>query len=419
MTDPRLQTALILQNILENKIIASEAKQHVNPVADNDLAFSNMLLQTSLRNLVPIKNTLRTFIKKKLPASSKLALYLLILGTTEILYLNTPDYAIINSYVDIAKKRLDKYVAGFVNAVLRKICNNKDNLNKQSSEGFFPPEFRRIINTSYNKKQSSLIEASFTNEPLLDITAKSGKTIKNATSLPLGSYRLKNNGNITKIQGFNEGDWWIQDFSSSLAVKLLNNIQNKKVLDVCAAPGGKTAQLIEKGALVTALDISPQRLEKLKDNLKRLKMAAQEIICADAIDWLKSFKQEPFDVILLDAPCSATGTLRRHPEIIHIKTLADVNKMAEVQRKLLELIPSALKSKGTLIYCTCSLSKTEGEEQIHQFLKLHSEFKTQKINLPDELKLMQTPEGWIRILPSHLNKQGGADGFFIAFLTKE
>ena len=148
-------------------------------------------------------------------------------------------------------------------------------------------------------------------------------------------------------------------------------------------------------------------------------MAAQEIICADAIDWLKSFKQEPFDVILLDAPCSATGTLRRHPEIIHIKTLADVNKMAEVQRKLLELIPSALKSKGTLIYCTCSLSKTEGEEQIHQFLKLHSEFKTQKINLPDELKLMQTPEGWIRILPSHLNKQGGADGFFIAFLTKE
>ncbi|MBE6444502.1 MAG: methyltransferase domain-containing protein [Alphaproteobacteria bacterium] len=419
MIDPRLQTALILQDILENKIIASEAKQHFDPVANNDLSFSNMLLQTSLRNLVPIKKLLKTYIKKKLPTNAKLALYLLILGTTEILYLSTPDYAVINSYVDIAKKRLDKYVAGFVNAVLRKICNNKDAFNKQPTTEFFPPEFRRIINASYNKKQSALIEASFSNEPLLDITAKSGKSIEDAIILPLGSYRLKNNGNITKISGFSEGHWWVQDFSSSLAVNLLDNVKNKKILDVCAAPGGKTAQLIERGALVTSLDISSQRLDRLKENLKRLKLEAQEIICADAIDWLKNFHQEPYDMVLLDAPCSATGTLRRHPELVHIKTLSDVNKMADVQHQLLNLVPRALKSKGTLIYCTCSLSRTEGEEQIRQFLKLHPEFKTKQTPLPDELKSMQTSEGWIRVLPSHLSKQGGADGFFIAFLTKE
>lgn len=419
MADPRLQTALILQDILENKTIASEAKQHIDSVAEKDLAFSNMLLQTSLRNLVYIKKVLKNFIKKKLPANSKLALYVLILGATEILYLNTPDYAVINSYVDITKNKLNKYVAGFVNAVLRKICNFKETGDKQPTRDFFPPEFRRIINNSYSKKQASAIEASFSHEPLLDITTKSGKTIKDATPLPLGSYRLKNCGNITKIEGFSEGSWWVQDFSSSLAVKLLANLQNKRVLDVCAAPGGKTAQLIDKGAHVTALDISSQRLEKLKENLKRLKLEAQEIICADAICWLKNFKQEPFDLILLDAPCSATGTLRRHPELVHIKTLSDIDKMSDIQHQLLDLVPTALKNNGTLVYCTCSLSKKEGEEQISMFLKRHSNFKTVPIHLPDELKDMKTPEGWIRILPHHLAEYGGADGFFIALLTKE
>ncbi len=419
MSDPRLQATLILEEILLQKVFAQEAKSRINSAEETDTAFINMLVQTALRHLVYIKKVLKSHIRKKLPAASRFAYYALISGAAECLYLDTPDYAVINSYVELTKKRLDKYVGGFVNAVLRKICAEKELLQKQDPGIFFPNDFRGLINNSYGRKTASAIEAAAAQEPLLDITVKNGFELPDAVTLPLGTRRLKNNGSITKLKGYAEGKWWVQDFSSALPVKLLDSLKGLHVLDLCAAPGGKTAQLIAAGAEVSAVDISAARLERLKQNLARLNLKAKEIICADALEFLQNFADKPFDIILLDAPCSATGTLRRHPELVHIKTAADVEKTAALQKQLLGLSGRALKPGGTLVYCTCSLAKAEGEEQIAAFLKNHPEFKLQPAVLPPELAELQSTEGWIRILPSSLKTFGGADGFFIALLNKE
>ncbi len=419
MSEPRLEAALILQKILEQKIFAAEAKSHLDSSEETDLAFVNMLIQTSLRHLVYIKQVLKTFIKKKLPKDSQFGYYALILGTTEILYLNTPDYAVINSYVEITKKNLNKYVAGFVNAVLRKVCQNKIKFQEQDTGIFFPNDFRSLINKDYGRKLCSLIEKSAAVEPRLDITVKTGFVISEATVLPLGTNRLKNAGSPAKIIGYQEGQWWVQDFSSALPVKLLGELDGLRVLDLCAAPGGKTAQLIYAGAKVTAIDISSSRLNRLTENLNRLGLKTENTICADALEYLRNFTGAPYDIILLDAPCSATGTLRRHPELVHIKNQEDIAKMSVLQKQFLDTADMALKAGGILLYCTCSLSKAEGENQITSFLQNHSDYKTITPNLPKELSELVNPQGWIRILPSHLNCYGGADGFFIAMLQKE
>ncbi len=419
MSDPRLQAVTVLQEILEQKIFAAEAKNRLDSAGETEAAFFNMLLQTSFRHLVYIKKILKGLIKKKLPAAARPAYYALILGAVEALYLNTPDYAVINSYVDIVKKRTDKYVGGFVNAVLRKICADKERFQKEDDGIFFPNDFRGMLNRFYGKKAVSAIERAAASEPLLDITVKPDFELPEATVLPLGTRRLKNSGSITRLPGYAEGKWWVQDFSSALPVKLLGSLRGKRALDLCAAPGGKTAQLIASGAETTAVDVSALRLERLRKNLMRLQLKAENIICADAVQYLENFSDEPFDIILLDAPCSATGTLRRHPELVHIKTAADAVKMAAVQKRLLELSGKALKPNGTLLYCTCSLAKTEGEEQISAFLKDNPGWKLLPLQLPDSLAELRNPSGWVRILPSSLPGLGGADGFFIAVLAKE
>ena len=419
MSEPRLEAALILQKILEQKIFAAEAKNHLDSSEEIDLAFINMLVQTSLRHLVYIKQVLKNFIKKKLPKDSQFGYYALILGTTEILYLNTPDYAVINSYVEITKKHLNKYVAGFVNAVLRKVCQDKAKFQEQDTGIFFPNDFRSLINKDYGRKLCSLIEKASIVEPKLDITVKDGFIIPSADILPMGTYRLKNADSPSKLPGYQEGKWWVQDFSSALPVKLLNNLHGKRVLDLCAAPGGKTAQLLAAGAKVTAVDISSSRLKRLSENLRRLNLQTEDIICADALEYLRNYAGAPYDIILLDAPCSATGTLRRHPELVHIKNQEDITKMSALQKQFLETAGAALKPHGILLYCTCSLTKAEGEEQISSFLQNHPDYQIITPNLPAELNELVCTQGWIRILPSHLNRYGGADGFFIAILQKE
>lgn len=428
MSDIRLTAVLMLQEILEKHTFVSDVKTRFDNQPEADSAFINMLLLTTLRRLTGLRKILKQFVKKNLPPQSRLADYALLLGTAEILYLRTPDYAVINSYVDLVKKRLDKYVAGFVNAVLRKVCAEADRLRQEDSNEFFPPEFRRLLKASYGPKTIAEIEKAASQEPALDLTAaKSPETIAadlKGALLPLGTIRLANNGNIVKLPGYAEGSWWVQDFSASLPVKLLNQIrplQGLRVLDLCAAPGGKTAQLLAAGAQVTAVDISEPRLKTLRNNLERLKLSSGcEIICADALEYLQNFSQSPYDIILLDAPCSATGTLRRHPEIVHIKNLDDVSRAAQLQSRFLDLAGKALAPDGVLAYCTCSLSRDEGENQITAFLNRAPEWKTIALNalLPAELAEMALPQGWLRILPSHLQASGGADGFFIACLHK-
>lgn len=424
MNNPRLIATQMLQEIMTKRLFVSEVKGLLDGQVQQDSAFINMLVLTCLRHLVFIRSTLKQFIKKKLPAESAIAEYALLLGATEVFYLQTPDYAVINSYVNLVKEDTDKYVGGFTNAVLRKVCANKDALLVQDRGDFFSKEFFKILDQSYGNKVAKQIQKYALIEPSLDLTAKENPAEVaeelEGVLLPWGTIRLENNGKINKLKGFAEGKWWVQDFAASLAVKTLGEISGKRVLDLCAAPGGKTAQLLSGGAKVTALDISETRLQVLQENLERLQMQTQEIVCADALSYLENFAGEPFEVIVLDAPCSATGTIRRHPELVHIKTMADVEKQTILQQKLLQSVGKALIKGGRLVYCVCSMSKEEGELQIAKFLTDNDEFKLISMAglVPDEVAEIVTAEGYIRTLPQHLSKFGGADGFFVAQVEK-
>lgn len=420
MTDPRETALFILQKILENdgfSIINSSLSDE-----EKDNAFVTMLVLTALRNLVYIRKTLKTYINKKLSSQNIICQCALILGSTELLYMQTPDYAAINSYVNIVKFKTDKFAAGFVNAVLRKISQNKNEITTNDTHEFFPQSFRMLLRQSYSTKTIAKLEQIAKQEPLLDISSKNLNVAQKlqGRTLPLGTIRLDNKGRISQLPDYDEGTWWVQDFSSSIAIKVLDNPLEKKVLELCAAPGGKTAQLLNAGAKVTCLDISQERLNTLTENLKRLKLEPEKIICADGLEYLKQNK-ELFDIVVLDAPCSATGTIRRHPEIVHLKTIEDVKKQASLQSKFLELVDSSLNNDGVLLYCTCSLCKEEGELQINDFLSKHPQYKIIDLHskIPSELNNIVTTEGFIRILPHHLAPYGGADGFFVACLQKE
>jgi len=312
MSSPRLSAARMLQEILEKKLFLSDVRSQLDSLQEQDKAFAHMLVLTALRRLCSVKKQLKIHIKKKLPAKAKIAEYLLIMATVEILYLNTPSYAVLNTYVELVKKQTDKYIAGFVNAVLRKIAT-AENAPLSENDTFFPDNFIKLLRQSYGIKTIRKMEQAALSEPALDISVKDNpehwaKTLR-GTLLAGGTIRLHDNAPVPSLSGFSEGAWWVQDFAASLAVKsLLPQLNNRHVLDICAAPGGKTAQLLAYGAKVTALDVSGPRLQTLRQNLERLKLSAERIICADAIEYLSNFQDAPFDDILLDAPCSATGS---------------------------------------------------------------------------------------------------------------
>lgn len=343
----------VLSNILKNKVF----------FAKTDDGFVNMLVLTALRNLLYIEKTIKQFSKKRSDAH-----YVLVCAVAEILYLKTPDYAVINSYVDIAKKEYGKFVANFLNAVLRKVCANKEDIISSDDNRFFPDSFLNILRADYDNKTIKQMAQDCKIEPKTNIVYKDGRQEFIDTS-------------VVEVEGFNEGEFWVQDKSSATAVEMLGKIEGLRVLDLCSAPGGKTAQLISKGAKVTCVDISQDRLNILQSNMQRLHYTPEAIVCQDAVEYLKNFTGDLFDIILLDAPCSATGTLRRHPEVVYIKDIKDVRNMKEIQQYLLSVCSLALKKGGVLMYCTCSVSKIEGEMQITKILstKQYKELQQQRI----------------------------------------
>lgn len=416
MADDRFNYADMLEDIIFKGVSFSDIK---NKIAAEQRHFCNMLFLTLFRQLAFIKKeVLPQFVKKKIPHKQRCLEFILYLGITELLFLNTPDYAAINSYTEIAKKKTNSFGANFINAVLRHILNEKESLLKNRHTLCFSDDFIKILKQDYTATEISEMETYATLEPPLDITLKSHTPIPfdNYMLLPTGCLRLPANTKVTSLPGYQQGDWWVQDAASSLPIKCLSNLKEKHVLDLCAAPGGKTAQLLDAGAYVTAVDISEKRLQLLKENISRLKLEKNlKLLCANALDLQLS---EKFDIILLDAPCSATGTYRRHPEILHTKTLADVKKQVVLQQKLLEHSIQFLKKKGVLIYATCSLAKAEGERQIRQFLSHHADFSVLPITLSGTEK-MCTKEGFLRILPQHFKEFSGIDGFFIAILQRK
>ncbi|MBO4284702.1 MAG: RsmD family RNA methyltransferase [Alphaproteobacteria bacterium] len=420
----RLQCVLILQKILEENLFFNALKEELNP---KDKPFANRLILTALRRKAAVDKLLSSLMRKPVSAKYNIIKYVLLAGSVELLYMQTPDYAVINEYVEMAKSQTDRFCAGMVNAVLRNVLKNKENMENQA---FFPKSFAALLKKDYTPAQIKKMEEMLLIEPPLDVFYKENPMqvakMLGGDLYENGSIRVLNpKANISLLSGYDEGLWWVQDMAASLPISLLQNLKGKKVLDLCAAPGGKTAQLLSKGAFVTALDISESRLNTLKENMSRLKLSENlTTLCEDALCFLTD-RPEMFDLILLDAPCSATGTFRRHPEILHIKKADDVTKQSILQQRLLEAAAKRVAFLGKLLYCTCSLFQFEGEAQIELFLKEHSEFalKTfdrRHLNFPNAKKidLAFFDKKFLRTLPYDMKNEGGIDGFFAACLER-
>jgi 16S rRNA (cytosine967-C5)-methyltransferase len=275
----------------------------------------------------------------------------------------------------------------------------------------------------YGSETARAIAQAYRCEPSLDLTVKSDAELM-ATKLrgrvlPTGSVRAVVHGSIALLSGFNEGQWWVQDAAAALPARLLGNIAGRRVLDLCAAPGGKTAQLATAGAAVTALDRSQPRLARLADNLRRLDLTAA-LVHADATEW----QSDPFDAVLLDAPCSSTGTIRRHPDIAWLKSEADITTLADLQRRLIERAVELTKPGGVLVFSTCSLEPEEGEQVIASLLERDSRVRRSPIMTGEiaGIEDLLTPLGDLRTLPCHWPdpdpQMAGLDGFYAARLQR-
>ena len=426
MQNPRILCAEILQAILEDKVFFSDLKEQIK---EENRAFANQLVLGALRYFVPLNKILARFIKKKIPHKHRSANYLLLLAIYELAEMKTPQYAVLNTTVKNVRTVSDSFLAGMANAVLRNVCKNLENIKSDMAQmSKIPPEFKEILK-GYEKEQIKKIADCLSAPAPVDLTVKNNHKIRaeklNAKILPNGTLRLESLKKISQAEGFVEGCWWVQDVAASLPALTAGNLCGKTVADLCAAPGGKTAQLALTADKVFAFDISASRLERLKENMARLHLSEKVVmINADAAEYCEKNPQQKFDVVLLDAPCSATGTMRRHPEVLHIKTTEDVKAQVSEQRKLLKAAANSLKKGGILIYSVCSIAKAEGEEQIERFLNENDNFKVVKIT-DDEISAFGkwTDEliyenGMVRTLPFYAQNIGGMDAFFICKLQK-
>jgi 16S rRNA (cytosine967-C5)-methyltransferase len=271
------------------------------------------------------------------------------------------------------------------------------------------------------------VAAAIGQEPSLDITVKSDPepwaTRLHGEILPTGSVRTLLQGSVTMLPGFSDGQWWVQDAAAALPARLLGDVAGKTIVDLCAAPGGKTAQLVQAGAHVTAIDRSPNRMARLRDNLARLALEAETVV-ADGAEWLERNHDGGFDGILIDAPCTSTGTIRRHPDVGWLRQESDIAPLAAAQKRLLQKAVAPLRPGGTLVYCTCSLEPEEGEQAISALLASEPAMRRVPIEACEVAGLSEilTTEGDLRTLPCHLPHQdprlGGLDGFYAARLVK-
>jgi 16S rRNA (cytosine967-C5)-methyltransferase len=391
------------------------------PLAPRDRAFARLLTATVLRRAASLEAALAAHLTK-LPRGEGRAWPILLTGAAQLLLLDTPPHAAISLAVDQTKAdRRAHHLAGLVNAVLRKIAGDTAAAAFAARDPVadVPAWLRERWALAYGAEAAHAIALACLTEAPLDLTLRDPDTAAawatrlGGRVLPWGSVRLVAKGPIEDLDGYGEGAWWVQDAAATLPVRLLGPVAGLRVADLCAAPGGKTAALAAAGARVTAVDASGARLRRVADNLARLKLTA-EIVAADVTAWQPD---APFDAVLLDAPCTATGTLRRHPDILRLRTPADVARLAETQARLLAAAARLVRPGGTLVYCTCSLEPEEGPAQIARFLAATPDFARRPVTAPDVAGHgeMVTADGDLRTLPCHLPdpdpRLAGLDGF--------
>ena len=372
-----------------------------------DRARAQRLATQVLRQVEPVDRLLQPSLRKAPPLE---VMNILRLAVTE-LNDGAAAHGVINSAVEIAKrgKRTGSF-AGLINAVLRAVPAGAP---LAAPAQRLPRWLRQPMVHAYGRDAVSAIEAVQAAVPPLDLTLH-GALRPTGLTLPTGSLRLKEQGQVSVLPGYAEGHWWVQDAAAALAVPMLGDVKGQRVLDLCAAPGGKTLQLAAGGSDVTALDISGPRMARLAENLARTGLAAKLVI-ADALHWQP---EALFDAVLLDAPCSATGTIRRHPDLPFVKDGSEVPGLVDLQAQLFDRALTFLKPGGRLVYVTCSLLPDEGEAQLTAALLRHADLRVVKpavAGVPDD---WFTPEGGLRLRPDYWADQGGMDGFFMACVTR-
>ncbi|MFA7276331.1 MAG: RsmB/NOP family class I SAM-dependent RNA methyltransferase [Pseudobdellovibrionaceae bacterium] len=393
-----------------------------------DRSFVRMMVATVIRRLGQIDDLIRrALVRPDQPLNPPVLEYILRLGVAQLVFMNIPDHAAVNTSVQLVEAEGQSRMKGFVNAILRRIAaEGKDWTTRQDIPRLNTPEWLlKIWINDYGLKGALDIAMANLNEAALDLTLAYNEDARHwadqleADVLPTRTLRLRAARLVQDLPGYQAGVWWVQDAAAALPATLFGTLgPDDVVVDLCAAPGGKTAQLAAQGARVLAVDRSAKRLLRLQENMKRLGFEDQvKTEVADASVW-RTRENVPF--ILLDAPCSATGTVRRNPDVIWMKSHADLRSLVDLQAKLLVNAVSMLMSGGILVYCTCSLQKEEGEQQIEKLLEQRPDIERVPIHASEigGLGELITPRGDIRILPYHLLDQGGMDGFFVARLRK-
>lgn len=421
-----LVEVLLKRNPLDQTLARSKEFNTLDPRERN---LARMIVATAIRR----KNQMDLLIKKAQitkendkakelrPSNINIILYI---GIAQLLFMDVPDHAAVDVTVRLTESLRMERQKGLINALLRRLGREGNDWLSQMDDvqTLIPQWLLEVWVKDYGLTEAAEIAIGSLGEAPIDISLKNPDDkwaeILEGDYLPTGSLRRKYSGSIIGLEGFHEGDWWVQDASAALPAKLFGDIEGKTVVDLCAAPGGKTSQLAAQGAHVIALDRSAKRMDRLAENMVRLgfKLKVEEAVGDGAI-WQP---KEPVDAVLLDAPCSATGTIRRHPDVMHLKSGHDVKRLGDLQIRLLDNAAKMIKPDGTIIYCTCSLQKSEGEAQVDQFLANNEDFKRNPITA-DEVGGMSeliTEEGDVRVLPHYMADQGGMDGFYVARLVK-
>ena len=419
-----LEGVLLRRRPLDDELEQRSAAPDVATLALRDRALVRTLVATVLRRLGTLRHLLAQWLK--LPAGAPRVETALLLGAAQILWLEVPDHAAVDLAVRLvqADRRAARY-AGLVNAVLRRVTRaGTQLLSTVDSATLDTPQWLLARwENNYGTTTARAIAVANSHEPALDLTVKNDPehwaNVLGGRVLPTGSVRAIVHGPIWQLPGYADGAWWIQDAAAALPAKLLGDVRGLAVADLCAAPGGKTAQLAAAGARVVAVDRAPERLERLRQNLTRLLLTA-EMVAADVTEW----QAGPFDAVLLDAPCSSTGTIRRHPDIPWLKRAADIPALAALQRRLVARAVQLTKPGGVLVYCSCSLEPEEGIEIVHDLLS-HTPNLVRRPISADEVHSHSewlTADGDLRTLPCHLpdpdSRMAGLDGFYAARLQR-
>ncbi len=432
----RLAAANLLDAVLRRNRPLDEQldDRHPHPslreLTERDRALARRIVATVLRRLGTLRRVVSDLLDRGLPNSSPQVESALLIGAAQLLFLDVPRHAAVDLSVRLVQRdpRQARY-AGLVNAVMRRIAHaGVRPLAALEPLHLDTPDwlFMRWMN-AYGEDTARAIALAHRHEPPLDVTVKSEPDRwaerLGGRKLPTGSVRLAAHGQVSALPGYAEGDWWIQDAAAALPVRLFGDLRGRSVADLCAAPGGKTAQLASCGAMVTAIDRSTSGVARLHENLARTSLPAFSIV-ANAEDWKPAPPNATFDAVLVDAPCTSTGTIRRHPDIPWRKAPGDIVILSALQTRLLARAIDLTRSGGTIVYCTCSLERAEGEDIVSAVVEQDRRVRCKPITAAEfpVLEEFITPRGELRTLPCHWPdpdpRMSGLDGFFAARLER-